>query len=295
MEIRKLFFETNFFQKYIIFQNPTKNTSFFFLFILTKKNMNTSLTHLDYTTLAQNEIKDSYYSFKIGKKLGNGRWGQIYEITNITNLSKQSKPSKYVIKIIPLNTYLLNKEDHIEEDYIEAKENCIPITTEKEFQEEALLTSKMSKIEVGPTCLSTFITCTPLQFQFTQEVDSLCKKYLKEKELFFTCGCIIMEKLDSNLQEYCQLIKNHPHKEEYMEMIRKTVIEQSLKVLETEKIIHADLFSGENIVLNIEKESYKPLEVKLIDWGIVSTVNEFVTNHISRTCTEIFIRNKVLV
>jgi serine/threonine protein kinase len=205
-----------------------------------------------------NQIKHDLKSYTIEQCIGKGRWGQVYDVKYTDTVGRIITQ---VMKVIALDTYLLDDES-CEEEYNDPIEFDVKRVTEEMFMKEAKVSLTMGDLGVAPRCFGYTIT----QLQFNKKIN--CR-----------CGCIFMEKYQYNLVSYSKMIKTNNQKQDYWDSIEEMMRKQALEALE-QGIIHPDLHSGENIVVNIDTAG-RPIDLRFIDWGFVTTINEYMSRQTS--------------
>ena len=223
----------------------------------------------------QTENKEIPFPILIKKYIDSGSWGHIY---SCISSSLSSCPS--VVKVIPLEYFSLLSKDTQEETNEFS-------TTPEEFWKEQEVSLLMSKEEIAPSLFAWGIleveTTDPTissSFQF--------KKYLVVKRQKYKFGLLVLEQMDYLLSAYKELIYVNPHKEEYLKYI-STELEKKISRCFHLNVVHMDLSFGRNVMISVDisntiTSSYlKPLKVRIIDWGLVCTPEQWCINTILST------------
>lgn len=199
--------------------------------------------------------QSSFSNIKIALRdqLGFGLFAQVFACEAIIGKSEFHP----VVKIIPIDQHLFKEESKEEE----MKDNP---TTVDEFNDEAKLSQFMGENQIGPRVWVYDV------MSFDKNDERISKLKLKD-EIQGKCkfGMIVMDRLQYSYSQYRELINGHFMEKQYKQQIRTMFENQALKAFRL-AVVHGDLHSGKNIMLNVDND-LKPTLLKIIDWGIVFT------------------------
>ena len=205
--------------------------------------------------------------------IGCGRWSQVYSVYNSDD---------WVVKVVPINRYMLNSKEITWEQVVELKNEEIAngspetdicgcnLVTQTEFEKERNVSIQMSDLQIGPSLKGHAIValnCTG--------------------ESFVTnVGCLLMERLQYTLGEYAKLLHER-RKNSYKEWqkVQEYLSAQMIKSFKA-GLVHRDLHS-ENIMVNIEANTLQVQKLRLIDFGLMETPEAWISRKMYSVAREI--------
>lgn len=191
--------------------------------------------------------------FEIDNYLAQGKYSFVYTLKNTDS----------VIKIIPLNVYMLEDDCKWEDPFLQ--ENlpngyCGFPTTKKDFEKELKFAIKAGLYNIGPKIL----------------YYNIFDLIINNKNV--NVGVIVMEKMQYTLTEYYKLIRQLTNFESLLNTARKLTIQQNIKAWKVN--IYVGDLHWDNIMVNID-EHFKITSLKFVDFGILTTFENYLTHYMS--------------
>lgn len=180
-------------------------------------------------------------TFTVRAQVGKGKHGFIYALEN----------TSYVVKLIPINIYLLDDDCNSEDpEIMEDLDNCAHKTTESEFNLELKTSIKMGVENIGPKVIYYNI---------------FDMKLVNEKRI--EVGAFIMDRMQFTLQQYYDMIKNVNNFEVLWNQAKLLVINQKIKSFKLFDVYQPDLHLDNIMVL-----------LRFIDFAKLGTFEEYVAH-----------------